>query len=163
MRSRTVARATIVGVIILMALTFTIRRSWGTEAPGCGDQHYRPRLAQCCPKLFAGEDLPPKCTHALLDGFIPRCCQPPQPTPMVTATPIPTYTTTLSTPTSTPGECVEPTPWPTPESHLKGECCDEVSRTYRVLRRAIVKQKAAELRALTVWARAQRAECREEY
>lgn len=54
-----------------------------TEAPGCGDQRYRPRLSQCCPKIAAGEDLPPKCTLAVRDGFLPGCCFVPTPEPSV--------------------------------------------------------------------------------
>lgn len=70
------------------------------------------------------------------------------------------------TPCAAPTACVPgltPTPLPTPEDRRKGVCCDEVGETYRAARRAIVKAKQAELRALTAWKLTEQKQCRGGY
>lgn len=115
----------LVGYVVLIVLfaAFLLVLAWqvgATEAPGCGDQHFRPRLAQCCPKFLVGEALPPKCTHALADGFLDQCCR---------MGPVPTD---VPTPGSSPTEiCVDPTPIPTPASHAKGVCCAQAAELFK--------------------------------
>lgn len=156
MRSRTVARSTIVGVVILIALTVAVKHAWGTEAPGCGNQHYRPRLAQCCPKFLANEDLPPKCTHAYHDGFLQACCGT-EPTPHASATPVATCPE---------GWACWPTPVPTSTYTIvndKRSCCANVLAIYQAAIRdalAHYKEVKAELRA---WKKAEMQQCREQY
>lgn len=159
MRNRTVARSTIVGVVILIALTVAVKHAWGTEAPGCGDQRYRPRLAQCCPKFLANETLPPKCTHAYHDGFLQACCLT-EPTPHASATPVATC----------PGPewyvCwPSPAPTYTPPSVVtdKRSCCANVLALYQSAIRAELdkyKEVKGELRA---WKKQAMQQCREDY
>ena len=144
MRNRTVARSTIVGIIILIALTVAVKRSWGTEAPGCGNQHYRPRLAQCCPKFLANETLPPKCTHALADGFLQACCTT-APTPHATATPVATCPE---------GWACWPTPVPTSTYaivHDKASCCAQVRDLYQAAKRAAYGEYNETVKELRQW------------
>ena len=138
-------------IFVLLLLCWLAGLSNATEAPGCGNQHYRPRLAQCCPKFLEGETLPPKCTHALADGFLQACCAG-VPTPHATATPVATCPE---------GWACWPTPWPTVSD--KGACCRGVLEEYRVQRRAIVAEKQAALKALRQWKQAEMQQCREAY
>lgn len=162
---------------IAMAIMFVgVVSAHATEAPGCGNQHYRPRLAMCCPKYLAGETLPPKCTHALADGFLDQCCAiEPTPAPTVNcatcegpscfACPTPTATCPPEwdyCPHTSP-TCAAPTPLPTPTDPEKGACCKEALRIYREVRRDIVARYRAELRAVTQRKHDQMAICREGY
>jgi hypothetical protein len=154
-------------LILLLAFASTVH---ATEAPGCGNQHYRPRLSQCCPKFLVGEALPPKCTLALASGFLRQCCgETTQPTPEPTPTDGRCWScdwwqcTEVPCEDSTPEPCLSPTPLPTPEHHQKGACCKDVLRIYRSAREAIVRQKQQELRALTAWKLEQMKVCREGY
>lgn len=150
-------------IFVLLLLCWLAGLSNATEAPGCGNQHYRPRLAQCCPKYLAGEALPPKCTHAEADGFLAQCCGGPTPTPAPTTTQTcpPDWWECQET-TPTPGQCMS-TPLPTPDSWTKGECCEDALRIYRDTRRDIVRRYRQELRAVTARKQAQMRECREAY
>lgn len=148
-------------VFLLLLFTFfflsLIRFASATEAPGCGNQHYRPRLTQCCPKYLAGEDLPPKCTHALADGFLAQCCVSEGATPTPVATP---------TQTCPPGWNCRPTPTPTSTYAIvtdKGSCCRQVLTLYQEARHAIVDEKRAELKDLLRWKQAAMRQCREDY
>lgn len=144
----------LVGYVVLIVLfaVFLLVCAWqvgATEAPGCGDQEFRPRLAQCCPKFLVGEALPPKCTHALADGFLDQCCRmEPIPTEVPTpnciqcfwngdsrecvnichGTPAPSPTFEPMSPTEI---CVDPTPIPTPASHAKGVCCAQAAELFK--------------------------------
>lgn len=152
----------VLGWVFLMLLFGTffallLALAHATEAPGCGNQHYRPRLAQCCPKYLAGEDLPPKCTHALADGFLEQCCRNEHATP-----------TPITTPTQTcpPDWRCWPTPTPTSTYAIvtdKGSCCRQVLTLYQEARHAIVDEKRAELKELLRWKQAAMRQCREDY
>lgn len=165
-----IARALLIFGALLLIYTMIPKDSWGTEAPGCGDQRYRPRLAQCCPKyvyalqhgLDPAFEMPPKCTHALADNFLSICCTVPYPTetpPSVEPTPQPTFPCSEST----VAPCSTPSPLPTPISRSKGECCKEVRSIYAEQRRTIVVEKNARLRELVEWRKGQMEECREDY
>lgn len=147
---------------VLVALGMFFALCWmgglanATEAPGCGNQHYRPRLTQCCPKYLAGEALPPKCTHALADGFLDQCC-PGQPTPVLTPTP---------EQTCPEGWSCWPTPIPTTTYAIvtdKGSCCRHVLTLYQEARHAIIDEKRVDLKELLRWKQAAMRQCREEY
>lgn len=157
-------------LLVLAALAFLVccwlgGLAYATEAPGCGNQHYRPRLAQCCPKYLAGETLPPKCTHALADGFLDACCGA-EPTP--TATPScglkPWLCPPSPTPTCPPGWTCRPSATPTPTYWPdKSSCCANVLFLYRNARHAIIEEKQGELKELIQWKQEAMRQCREEY
>lgn len=155
MRNRTVARSTIVGVVILIALTVAVKHAWGTTAPGCGNQEFRPRLAQCCPKFLANEELPPKCTHAYHDGFLRACCAV-VPTPHATATPVQTCPE---------GWACWPTPEPTrtPVFGSKASCCANVRDIYQATKAAAYKEYRGVVDELKRWRKEEMQRCREDY
>lgn len=129
--------------------------AYGTEAPGCGNQHYRPRLSQCCPKFLAGEALPPKCSAPLRDGFLHQCCG--GPTPVPTPTP---------EPTCPEGWTCWPTPYPTSTYAIvedKASCCAHVRALYTEARYEIVRRKRDDLAELMAWRKQAMQACREEY
>jgi len=159
-------------LLVLAAFAFLVccwlgGLAYGTEAPGCGNQHYRPRLAQCCPRFCAGEPMPNKCNAALNAGFLGECCalvvadcpvdDVPTPAPSPTCPPEWAYCPQTS-PT-----CAAPTPLPTPDDPEKGACCKEALRIYRDVRRDIVRRYRDELRAVVARKQAQMAVCREGY
>ena len=125
-----------------------------TEAPGCGNQHYRPRLSQCCPRYLAGEPMPPKCGAPLRDGFLAQCCGGTAPSPS-------------PEPTCPEGWSCWPTPQPTPTYVPivtdKASCCRQVRDLYQAARRAAVGEYRETVAELMRWRKEQMQACREEY
>lgn len=183
-RTKALAFTWLAWTCILIAFSLIASHAWGSVAPGCGNQHFRPRLSQCCPRYLAGEALPPKCDKPLAEGWLAQCCEGVEPTPVVTATPAPSPTecrvkhcspTGYSSqycwwddsacvyPTPTSSSCAEPTPLPTPQSHAKGECCREALAIHRTAFRALQAQYKLDKAALAANKRAQMRTCKEGY
>jgi hypothetical protein len=170
--TRATSRTWLIWLLVLIIFTFAVRAVWATEAPGCANQHWRPRETQCCPRYEVGDTLPPKCGKWLRNGTLEACCLPRATiTPVVQPTPQATSTVDVCTVwpdwegcQPTPTEvCDVPTPLPTPESHLKGQCCKEALAIYRAAKRVASQAYRAEVRAINARRQAQMHECREGY
>lgn len=164
-------------LLVLAAFAFLVccwlgGLAYATEAPGCGNQHYRPRLRQCCPRFCAGEPMPNKCNAPRDVGFLQECCGEvvvdcvPEPSP--TATPScalePWLCPPSPTPTCPPGWNCWPTATPIPTYWPdKSSCCANVLFLYRNARHAIIEEKQGELKELIQWKQEAMRQCREEY
>ncbi len=157
-------------VLVLTVLAFFLccwlgGLAYGTEAPGCGNQHFRPRLSQCCPRFCAGEPMPNKCTAPLNSGFLGRCCSTVVVNCSVDSEPTPTPEPTCPPgwacwPTATPDPYTMPTPFYWPD---KSSCCANVLFLYRNARHAIIEEKQGELKDLIRWKQEAMRQCREAY